>query len=106
MIDLDDDDDALLFDERDENEDGFVPTNFLVVPPRPPSAEMLNQLERAYRSQGLPACVFIEDGEDGLPFVGNALALGRAMGFADLAVTEQQFDNWAAQRQWADWTWT
>jgi hypothetical protein len=106
MIDLDDDLDELLFDEPDQDAATAERTNTLVIPARP-SAEVLNQLERAYRSQGLPACVFIEDSEEtGQPFLGNAVALGKLMGLpADILPTEEQYDDWAARRNWAAWEW-
>ena len=65
MINIDDDDDGLLFDEPDESEAGYEPTNCLVVSARPPSPEILNALEAQYRRQGLPPVVFEEDDENG-----------------------------------------
>lgn len=90
----------------DEETAAVERTNALVVPPRPPSAEMLNTLEQSYRSQGLPSVVFIEDDDDGQPYLGNAVDLGKVMGLpSDVLPTEAQFDDWAARRRWASWEW-
>jgi hypothetical protein len=106
MIDDDDDLDALLFDEPDQDTAERQNQNTLVTGARPPTPEMINQLEAAYRSQGLPPVVFIEDDEGGQPYVGNAAQLAQIMGLpGEILPTEEQFDAWAARRNWASWSW-
>jgi hypothetical protein len=110
MIDDDDDDSFLLFDEADELPADFVPSNCLVVGPPPPKPEMLNELEARYRREGLPPVMFIDDDDVGNPVFGNPATFAKAMGLApDALVTMDQANDWIARGiaagRWASWDW-
>lgn len=106
MLDDDDEDDGLLFDETDEDEASAERTNLLVIPARVPTPEMLSALEQQYRREGAIPCQFIEDGDDGQPFFGNALEYAKLMQLpADVLPTMDEADQWVASRTWPSWEW-
>jgi hypothetical protein len=106
MIDDDLDEDGFLFDDIDETDAAFEAQNCLVVAPVCPQ-QLLQKLEEQQRRDGLPCpVVFVEDGDDGQPYIGNAAAVAAAMGLSPGEIpTETQADAFIVSRKWPSLTW-
>jgi hypothetical protein len=81
-----------LFDD-DPDEDNYVPSNYLVVPPRAESSDALNAMEEAYRSNGRPPVLFVDE----MGQLENAAGIARAMSLpAGQVPTLEQATVWVA----------
>jgi hypothetical protein len=91
-----------LFDEPDEDEAGYVPTNFLVVPAKAESGEALGALEKALRHDpdyNFAAMVIFESDEEGFE---NAPAFAQAMKLPPGALpTLEQASEWLGRQRGA-----
>ena len=105
MIEDDDDLDDLLFDTPDETDAAFEPVNCLIVG-CPAPKEILQRLEEQFRRDGGPPVLFVEDDDNGQPYLGNAAEMAKLMKLpGEILPTEAQADAWIARRKWLSLEW-
>jgi hypothetical protein len=108
---IDDDDDGFIFDDMADEDELAVERPFLYVPARPPTSEIVNELEERYRMMGHAPVMFLDqETEDGPYVLGNPKTFAVAMGLPpDTPITEEQADEWrnreSAAGRWPAFEW-